>query len=58
MNVVAMCSGQVPQHRLSQIERGIPPQPAEAKLLAEVFMTTPEQLFPQLIALINPQEVL
>ena len=49
MDVVAMCSGQVPQHRLSLIERGIPPQPAEAKSLAEVFRTTPEQLFPAVI---------
>jgi hypothetical protein len=46
MDVVAMCNGQVPQHRLSLIERGLPPQPAEAKLLAKVFRTTTEHLFP------------
>jgi transcriptional regulator with XRE-family HTH domain len=45
MDVVALCKGQVPQHRLSLIERGLPPQPDEAKLLAKVFGTDPEHLF-------------
>jgi hypothetical protein len=55
MDVVAMCDGQVPQHRLSLIERGLPPQPAEAMMLAEVFGIDPEQLFPELTSLTNSE---
>lgn len=46
IDVVAMCQGRVPQHRLSLFERGLPPQPGEARVLAEVFRTTTEHLFP------------
>lgn len=55
IDVVAMCQGQVPQHRLSLIERGLPPLPGEARVLAEAFGTDPEQLFPEFFSLANSQ---
>ena len=55
MDVVAMCQGRVPQHRLSLFERGLPPQPGEARVLADVFGTDPEHLFPEFFSLTNSQ---
>jgi transcriptional regulator with XRE-family HTH domain len=46
-DVVEMVSGVVQQYRLSLIERGIVPNPDEAKALAEAFGTKPEELFPE-----------
>jgi transcriptional regulator with XRE-family HTH domain len=58
IDVVAMCQGRVPQHRLSLFERGLPPQPGEARVLADVFGIDPELLFPEFFRLANSQEKL
>jgi DNA-binding XRE family transcriptional regulator len=44
-DVAALTQGEVPQYRLSLIERGVTPLPNEAKALADVFKVEVEELF-------------
>lgn len=36
-DIQSLSSGVIPQQRLSEIERGMPAKPAEARILSEVF---------------------